>query len=181
MKDRLTPQQALFCAEYVIDSNGKRAAIAAGYAKKGAEVAASNLLRQAKVQETVDMLVQAMAARSLATADRVFHELSRIALSDPKELFSEDGILRKMADIPEDLRRAIASVEVDEIWKGKGDSRELVGHTSKIKLWSKTAALETLASALQLVSKRLEVTGKNGGALEVNVVNYAPKTDPVDK
>lgn len=45
----LTAKQAAFVAAYLVDSNGKRAAIKAGYSKAGAEVAASRLLRHPKV------------------------------------------------------------------------------------------------------------------------------------
>ena len=49
----LTPKQAAFVAAYLIDSNGKKAAIKAGYSKAGAEVAASRLLRHPKVAEAL--------------------------------------------------------------------------------------------------------------------------------
>ena len=37
----LTPKQARFCEEYVIDLNGKQAAIRAGYSQRSAEYLAS--------------------------------------------------------------------------------------------------------------------------------------------
>ena len=46
----LTPKQARFVEEYLIDLNGKQAAVRAGYAAKAAEVQASRLLRNAKVR-----------------------------------------------------------------------------------------------------------------------------------
>lgn len=45
----LTAKQTAFVAAYLIDSNGKKAAIKAGYSSAGAEVAASRLLRHPKV------------------------------------------------------------------------------------------------------------------------------------
>lgn len=49
----LTPKQAAFVVAYLVDSNGKKAAIKAGYSKAGAEVAASRLLRHPKVAEAL--------------------------------------------------------------------------------------------------------------------------------
>jgi phage terminase small subunit len=59
----VTPKQQRFVEEYVIDSNGKQAAIRAGYSPKTAEVQASRLLSNAKVREMVDQ------ARSQVSAD----------------------------------------------------------------------------------------------------------------
>lgn len=171
--ERLTPQQSIFCVEYVKDSNGKRAAIAAGYSEDCAEVTASKLLRQAKVQREVQRLVEACTARALITADRVVQELGRIALADPLAAFDDEGNLKPMKDIPEDLRRAIAGVEVDELWEGRGNDREQVGVTRKVKFWSKTSALETLAGILKMLHKHVEVTGKNGEPL-------VPAAKPID-
>ena len=50
----LTAKQAAFVKAYLIDSNGKKAAIKAGYSKAGAEVAAPRLLRHPKVAEALN-------------------------------------------------------------------------------------------------------------------------------
>ena len=57
----LTLKQTCFAAEYLVDLNGKQAAIRAGYRPKTAEVQASRLLRNVKVQTAVK---EAMQARS---------------------------------------------------------------------------------------------------------------------
>jgi phage terminase small subunit len=49
----MTPRQQAFAAQYAIDHCGTRAAVRAGYAKAGAHVAASRLLRKAKVAAMV--------------------------------------------------------------------------------------------------------------------------------
>lgn len=46
---RLTPRQRRFVDEYLLDLNGKQAAIRAGYSPKTAEVLASQTLRNPKV------------------------------------------------------------------------------------------------------------------------------------
>ena len=52
----LSEQQELFCQEYIIDLNGKQAAIRAGYSAKTAEVKGSQLLSLVKVQERLSEL-----------------------------------------------------------------------------------------------------------------------------
>lgn len=50
-------RQLAFCREYVKDSNGKQAAIRAGYAPKNAEITASQLLRVPKVKKHIDFSI----------------------------------------------------------------------------------------------------------------------------
>ena len=51
----LSVQQAEFVREYLLDFNGKQAAIRAGYSEKGADVRGSKLLAMAKVRSAVDL------------------------------------------------------------------------------------------------------------------------------
>jgi phage terminase small subunit len=55
----LTPKQARFVEEYIVDLNGKRAAIRAGYSPKTAEVQASRLLRYAQVRMAIKAAMEA--------------------------------------------------------------------------------------------------------------------------
>ena len=59
----LNPKQERFAQEYVIDSNGKQAAIRAGYSPKTAEVKACQLLRIIKVSQYVQQLRDEVAER----------------------------------------------------------------------------------------------------------------------
>ena len=47
----LNPKQLIFVQEYMKSSNGKHAAIAAGYSERSAESQASRMLRDAKVKQ----------------------------------------------------------------------------------------------------------------------------------
>ena len=49
----MTPKQAKFVAEYLVDGNGSRAAIAAGYGRAGARVAACRALANANVRAAI--------------------------------------------------------------------------------------------------------------------------------
>ena len=60
----LSAKQAKFVAEYLVDSNGARAAVAAGYGVAGSRVAAHRLLTNANVQK-------ALQARQTADATRL--------------------------------------------------------------------------------------------------------------
>jgi phage terminase small subunit len=78
----LTPNQARFVEEYIVDLNGKQAAVRAGYSPKTAEVQASRLLKYAQVQAALKAAVQARSRRTGITADRVVLELAKLAFSN---------------------------------------------------------------------------------------------------
>ena len=59
----LTAKQAKFVAEYLVDANGTRAAVAAGYGVAGARVAAHRLLTKANVQKALQARQSADATR----------------------------------------------------------------------------------------------------------------------
>ena len=47
--DTLTPRQERFCREFLVDLNGTKASVRAGYSEKTAYSQASRLLKNAKV------------------------------------------------------------------------------------------------------------------------------------
>ncbi len=61
---RITPKQARFIDEYLVDGNGTRAAIAAGYGRAGARVTAHRLLTKAAIRASIQAR-QAEDARRL--------------------------------------------------------------------------------------------------------------------
>ncbi|NTU49451.1 MAG: terminase small subunit [Desulfobulbaceae bacterium] len=71
VKSELTPKQEQFCREYLIDLNGTKAAIRAGYTAKTADATASRLLRNVKVKEYVSVLQQKREQKTGVTAEYV--------------------------------------------------------------------------------------------------------------
>lgn len=76
---RLTPQQKLFCNEYIIDLNAKQAAIRAGYSERTAQEQGSRLLSNVKVQEYISKRMASREKRTEITQDFVLRELVEIA------------------------------------------------------------------------------------------------------
>ncbi len=146
-----------FAREYVIHHNGKRAAIAAGYSAKTAEVQASRLLRQAKVKALVDQFEREAAARLEITKDKIERELARIGFADPRRFFDDEGRLLSPHELGPDEAAALSSVEVFEEYEGRGEDRVLAGYTKKVKFWDKKGALETLGAKFGIGVKKVEV------------------------
>ena len=107
-----------FCTEYVKDTNGKQAAIRAGYAERSAEMQASRLLRNDKVKQRVAELREAYLDENIMTAKQVEYELTRIALglSNEKHVVIEgtgDGYSEaRIIDKPPDEKSRLKALEL---------------------------------------------------------------------
>lgn len=82
----LNEKQIRFCDEYLVDLNGKQAAIRCGYSEKTAEVQASRLLSNAKVSEYIAMRMDERSKRTEITQDMVLDRWWKIATADPRKL-----------------------------------------------------------------------------------------------
>lgn len=135
---RLTPQQDKFIREYLIDLHGTKAAIRAGYAEGSAEVAASRLLRQAKIRRVVTVALEARAAKTEITQDRVLRELEHLAFSNVDDYaVSPDGRLVPAEGRPKEVMRAVSSVKYRT--RGTGDN---VVREVEFKLWDKPGTVK---------------------------------------
>ena len=77
-KRKLTPKQARFVEEYLVDLNAKQAAIRAGYSAKSAHVEGSRLLTNAKVAATIAAAKQERAEATKIDAEYVLRRLHQI-------------------------------------------------------------------------------------------------------
>lgn len=78
----LTPRQAAFVREYLIDLNAKQAAVRAGYSEATAQEQASRLLSNVKVRAAVDAGKADRAAELKVTASDVIRILLKEATAD---------------------------------------------------------------------------------------------------
>lgn len=152
-------QHEAFCSAYLKHFSAHKAAIEAGYAESYAHSFSHEILAREDVQMRLTEIVHSINGGSTeVTVEKVLTELHRIASSDLVMAFDEKNCLLPLVDIPEDIRRCIASIEVDEIWEGFGAERTQVGVTKKIKLWDKNKALEMLGKYLKLFVERKELS-----------------------
>ena len=86
----------------------------------------------------------------------LLQELRSLAFIDIAGLYDEAGRLKNVHDMDPAVRRAIASIDVDEIWSGTGAQREIVGHTKRVKLWDKKGSIESFMKHLGMFVERIE-------------------------
>ncbi len=172
---KLNPKQLAFISEYLIDFNGTQAAIRAGYSARTAQEQASVLLSKPMVQRALEEAKAAHKKVREVSVDRIIQELERIAYGDLKNSvrWNEGGTqIQPSDDLPADVSATIMSIEEDE-----HETTSPLGHTHvrrkvKVKHYDKLRALELLGRYKSLFVDRKEVTGKGGGAIEVQTKSW---------
>lgn len=156
----MTEAQKRFCDEYLIDLNATRAyKVAYPNCKKDetACVNGSRLLRNAKVKEYIAIHQKKREERTQVTQDRVIQELAKIAFADIRELYDDNGNLKNVKCLEDEIAGAVSQLETFEEYEGRGEDREYIGDTKKVKLLDKTKALELLGKHLGIFTDKLEL------------------------
>ncbi len=110
---QLTPKQKTFCQQYLIDLNGKQAAIRAGYSARTAEFQASRLLSFVKVQKYLQKLQAEARKRTDITKDEILSELASILRAKITDYLNFDGKkiqFKDFADLPESQIKAVEGI-----------------------------------------------------------------------
>lgn len=150
----LNPKQAAFVREYLVDLNKTQAATRAGFAHP--EVQGSRLFGNVRVRAAIDAALAKRAAKLEVSTDRTLRELARLAFADLGEAFDSEGRLLPMGKMPEDIRRALSGVEVEQLFDGAGPERYHAGDTVKVKGWDKVGALKLLMQHQGMLVERHE-------------------------
>jgi phage terminase small subunit len=157
----------IFAREYLADLNGKRAAFAAGYSKRSAEVTASRLLKKTRVRKLIRKLMNRRAEKLELNAEKVLRELARLAFANMIDYIEigQDGAARvKLSRVDREKGAAIQEVTVDEYAERTGrtpDGKPTFETVKRIKLRlaDKGQNLERLGRHLKLFTDKVELTG----------------------
>lgn len=171
MKPVFSPRQLLFIAEYVVDRNGKQAAIRAGYSPRTAESQASRLLRIGKVRAEIDRRIAKIEDKLELSAERVLSELGKMGFANMLDYVQVQGgdAFVDLSKLTRDQAAAIQEITVDEYTEGGGEDAKNVKRV-RIKLAPKRDSLELLGKHFKLFTEKHEHSGPNGGPIEVTDV-----------
>ena len=166
----MNARQKRFVDEYLVDFNATQAAIRAGYSKKTAHSIGSENLRKPEISEAIE--AQKMQA------EEVLVRLSDIARGDVKDLMSissvgfefdlmqrnESGekVINPKTKLIKKIKQKVTTILPR---REDGDEREIV--ETELELYSALEALSLLGKHHKLFVERTEITGKDGGAIEV--------------
>jgi phage terminase small subunit len=167
---KLTTKQKRFVLEYLVDSNGTKAAIRAGYSPNRASEIAYALMQKPHVRSAIEVAQAKQAKRLEITADRVKLELARIAFSNVRNVVSvkRETITYRgphvnsegEPNLIEVIRTHVELIPSDQ-WSddAAGAVSEVVqtstahGENIKIKHHDKVKALELLAKHFGMLDK----------------------------
>jgi phage terminase small subunit len=145
-----------FVSEYLRDQNATQAAIRTGYSPKTAKSQGQRLLTNVDVAREIQLRLKKVADNADVTKERVLKALLNIAELDPLELFNTDGTMKSLKDMSESARKAIASIESDD----------MLASVRKVRFHPKVEALALLAKTVKgLIVSTHEVTGRGGAPL----------------
>ena len=148
----LTAQQQRFCVEYLVDLNGAAAARRAGYSPDQAQSNAAAMMDMELIQKNLRRLMRRRERNYELTGERVLKELTKVAFSDIRDLFDDNGNMVPMNELDDNIAPAVASIKVKER-TGKNGDTEI---EKEIRLWDKPKGLELLGKHFKLYTDLIE-------------------------
>jgi len=164
-----------FCQEMMIDNNKARSykSTYPDSKQKSADEAGSKLSRNTKVKSRLDYLRSILAKKYNVTQERVIEEYAKIAFANQQDYLGVDNSIVDISQIDRDQAAAVESVQTTvNKTTNKSGTKEYETLNVKIKLHSKTSALDSLG-------KHLGIFEKDNAQRDINisVVNYGSKHD----
>lgn len=160
---KLTPKQALFVCEYLVDLNATQAAIRAGYSKKTAANIGEENLRKPNIKQAVATALGARMDKANVDATWLLKRLVSEAEADIADIYHENGSLKPVHEWPKIWRQGLVSgVDVQQEYAYEDGKKVPDGIVTKLKLADR--------------SKRLEMLGKH-----IDVGAFATNVRHVDK
>jgi phage terminase small subunit len=162
----LTPKQAAFVREYLIDLNATQAAIRAGYSAKTAGSIGDENLRKPEIAAAVQRAMAERSKRTEISADQVLRELAKIGFSDIRRAVNWRAHVTGMVEDEDGGQRLAVTNEVTLIDSDKidDDTAAAVSEISqsaqgglKIKLHDKKGALVDIGRHLGMFTDKVEM------------------------
>lgn len=170
MSTLLTPKQKRFCEEYLIDFNATQAAIRSGYSKKTAQAIGAENLTKPLIQIEIKAFQKKLSDKVAITLERVLQEYGRIAFSDIRRFYDEQGNLIPIYQLDDDSAAVLAGMDIDEITEYIDGQKTSIGITKKIKRWDKKGALDSICKVLGYnAADKTEITGKDGVPINITL------------
>lgn len=178
----LTPKQAQFVAEYLIDLNATQAALRAGYSADTAYSQGQRLLKNVEVAAAVETAMAERSKRTEITADRVLQELAKIGFSDIRKAVTWRANVTGMVENDDGTQRLAVTNEValvgsedidDDTAAAVSEISQTAQGGLKIKLHDKKGALVDIGRHLGMFTDKTELSGALSFVVETGVPRAA--------
>jgi phage terminase small subunit len=166
-------RRRIFADAYITNGgNATQAAIACGLSPASAGSTGQRMAKHAEVVAMIAEKQAALAQKYELTAESVIKSLAQAVYFDPRKLYEADGSLKPVHLLDDDTAMGLTGLEVVEMAGGAAiGGPEGVKHhamyTKKVKWVDKNTAREQAMKHLGLLKDRTEITGPNGGPLQL--------------
>jgi len=153
----LTPKQAAFVREYLIDMNATQAAIRAGYSAKTAASQGERLLRNVELKRAIIAAKAERADRTKVDSDWVLRRLADEAEADVADLYDDFGNVKPVKEWPLIWRQGlVAGIDIETIGEG-------AGRVTKIKVSDRIRRIDLIGKHVdvQAFKEKVDVTVTN--------------------
>ena len=170
----MNDRQKRFVEEYLVDFNATQAAIRAGYSQKSARSIGAENLTKPDISEAI--------SERLMSADEVIARLSDIARGDIKDLMHISSMGYELELLSKDddgefkvnphtklIKKIKQKVTTIMPRTPDGEEKEIV--ETDLELYSALDALALLGRHHKLFTDKTEITGKDGGKVQIEYVN----------
>lgn len=166
-KQKITPKQKIFVDQYIMLNNATQAALKAGYSEKTARYIAAENLSKPHIQLAIELTRQKLKSEFDLTPEKVIAEYVKLAFLDIRKAFDKDGRLKPLHEMDDATAAAIAGIEVEELYEGRGEARERTGRIHKIRLSDKKGALDSLGKHLGMFTDKVKATVDGGLQIQI--------------
>lgn len=168
------PRHEAFAQALVKGMSADAAYVEAGFSEHRGN--AARLSSKENIRSRVDELQSKVAKKVELSVEKVLRELSLVAFADMGDYMKirEDGTaILDWSRMPEGGTKVVGQIEQEVILTGDPNDSMPVQKT-KFKLHDKLKALEMLGRHLKMFVDKQEITGKDGGPIQV-VADIPPR------
>lgn len=160
LRDR---QKEIFVQRYVsgLSMNATKAAADAGIPMKDAKAQGERWLTEPLIRDRIAELLYPALRRCDITPDRIIEQYARIAFSDPRQCFDDQGNLMNLAELSWDVIAGISEYSPTKF-----------GH--RIKFESRKAALDKLAEIVKVIQPEGDTS------VTVQLINFEEPPAPCE-
>jgi len=141
---KLTDRQNRFVDLYMLDFNVRNAAKGAGYSPWTIKTAREKILNNPRIREEIERRKVEDRHRFADLDEKIIASFEKLAFSDTKSMFNDDGSIKPINEIDDDMMYAVESVDTETKFIGRGKDQEEVKVT-KVRMSKRIEALRELA------------------------------------
>lgn len=184
---KLSDKEREFVDQYLIDLDGTKAAIRAGYSSKSAQSAACQLLQRPRIKSEIGKLLREQHEDHVLTRTDILEQLAYIVTRDIREFVDDRGIALPIHCLGDRAAQSVDAFEQEVHETLNPATGEVIARDvkNKLKLVGKAGAIEMAMKYRGLFAAEEhhhKVEGEVNHSFDFNKLLQPPKADnPVDK